>query len=408
MNSTGKSFPSVTHRASLFCASLVLNLALASWLSRPNTRSPLPGEKSPRFPTGSTTHVAIKSAPVSATSTNAPPFHWSQIESADYRQYIANLRAVGCPEQTIRDIIAADLNQLYAPRAQAVWHPPKREYWQKPERDQPTPSQLKQLMALDKEKSGTFQELLGVPLKQQGLIDTLYLQVHGSEQQLLFLPPDTREAALRALDEAGFDEKEATFASSHPNQTPEQELFDDKLKILEPVLSPEQLQEFRLRNSWSARMLRTELQYFECTPEEFKTLLDRRDQNTKNRDYGPDLLNRTAATEEVRKLFGDERAKEFQRVTDLFYINARSAAEEQGLPLERADEAWQITRDARAAADQAANNSSLTAEERKRQVQTLREQAETRLDALLGEKAARGVRRDLRNVLAATGGNIRP
>ena len=153
-------------------------------------------------------------------------------------------------------------------------------------------------------------------------------------------------------------------------------------------------------------MLRTELQYFDCTPDEFKTLLDRRDQNTKK--YGPDLLNRAAASEEVRKLFGDERAKEFQRVTDLFYINARSAAEEQGLPLERADEAWQITRDARAAADQAANNSSLAAEERRRQVQALREQAETRLDALLGEKAARGVRRDLRNVLTATEANILP
>src|SRR5437868_6638046 len=31
-------------------------------------------------------------------------FHWSQIESSDYRAYIANLRAIGCPEPTIRDI----------------------------------------------------------------------------------------------------------------------------------------------------------------------------------------------------------------------------------------------------------------------------------------------------------------
>lgn len=49
-----------------------------------------------------------------------PPgaFSWAQIESADYRTYIANLRAIGCPEQTIRDIISADVHELYAAKIQ--------------------------------------------------------------------------------------------------------------------------------------------------------------------------------------------------------------------------------------------------------------------------------------------------
>src|SRR5262245_10847191 len=42
-----------------------------------------------------------------ATGTNSP-FHWRTIESEDYRKYIANLRAIGCPEETIRDIIVAE------------------------------------------------------------------------------------------------------------------------------------------------------------------------------------------------------------------------------------------------------------------------------------------------------------
>lgn len=44
------------------------------------------------------------------------PFHWGQLESEDYRTYIANLRGVGCPETTIRDIIVADVHALYEPR----------------------------------------------------------------------------------------------------------------------------------------------------------------------------------------------------------------------------------------------------------------------------------------------------
>ncbi len=41
----------------------------------------------------------------------APPFHWSQVESTNYVDYIANLRRIGCPAATVRDIIRADLDQ---------------------------------------------------------------------------------------------------------------------------------------------------------------------------------------------------------------------------------------------------------------------------------------------------------
>ncbi len=56
--------------------------------------------------------------PVTISGPSARPaaFDWSQLESVDYRTYIANLRGIGCPEQTIRDIISADLAGLYARR----------------------------------------------------------------------------------------------------------------------------------------------------------------------------------------------------------------------------------------------------------------------------------------------------
>src|SRR6478752_7194 len=41
-------------------------------------------------------------------------FNWAQVESSDYRVYIANLRAIGCPEATIKDIIMTDVMKLYA------------------------------------------------------------------------------------------------------------------------------------------------------------------------------------------------------------------------------------------------------------------------------------------------------
>src|SRR5215510_15089950 len=63
--------------------------------------------------------IAADLAPAHLPHLEPERFTWSQIESADYRTYITNLRSIGCPEQTIRDIIVADVQGLYAPRRQA-------------------------------------------------------------------------------------------------------------------------------------------------------------------------------------------------------------------------------------------------------------------------------------------------
>ena len=63
-------------------------------------------------------------------------FSWEDVESDDYAKYIGNLREIGCPESTIRDIIAADINQLYAKRQAAEIVTPDQQWW----RSDPDPS----------------------------------------------------------------------------------------------------------------------------------------------------------------------------------------------------------------------------------------------------------------------------
>ena len=41
-------------------------------------------------------------------------FTWEQVESDEYVKYVNSLRAVGCPEEKIRYIILADINELCA------------------------------------------------------------------------------------------------------------------------------------------------------------------------------------------------------------------------------------------------------------------------------------------------------
>lgn len=58
--------------------------------------------------------------PVPNAQAGEPPFSWRQVESPDYRTYVANLRKIACPEQTIRDIITADVGGLYARRREPL------------------------------------------------------------------------------------------------------------------------------------------------------------------------------------------------------------------------------------------------------------------------------------------------
>lgn len=84
--------------------------------------------------------------------TNVVRVDWNQVESDDYRKYIANLRAIGCPETTIRDIIIADVNKLFEARELALMGPrPKFEYWRREKREPVSDEKMKQRIELARE-----------------------------------------------------------------------------------------------------------------------------------------------------------------------------------------------------------------------------------------------------------------
>jgi hypothetical protein len=161
-----------------------------------------------------------------------------------------------------------------------------------------------------------------------------------------------------------------------------------------------------MRNSPGADSLRTELQFFSCTPEEFKTLMDAREGPGQEKVSWGDLLDRSAATEQARKLLGDERADEFERVTDLVYINARRAAEQNSLPIDLVDRVWELWRDAREQGQKIANARELTPEEQRDQLNMLTGKVVTGISDLMGSDASQGVRRDVQNILRGYGARI--
>ncbi len=95
----------------LLLLSLAMNLLLAGLVGRLVARRPV-------LPTA--LPVGVDAPARQLVVTNTVSFHWSQVESVYYPVYIANLRSIGCPEQTINDLITADLKSVFDARRRAA------------------------------------------------------------------------------------------------------------------------------------------------------------------------------------------------------------------------------------------------------------------------------------------------
>ena len=142
-----------------FCLNLALAGAIAHWHGTPRVIVPALRTNSVLVMiSGKTTADAGTSAPMACVTNR---FHWRMIERTNYEEYVANLRAVGCPEKTVRDIILADVENLYAERRRAVGV--KGPFWlagkQKREADR---AREEELAALKQEQEALIRRLLGI------------------------------------------------------------------------------------------------------------------------------------------------------------------------------------------------------------------------------------------------------
>jgi hypothetical protein len=99
--------------------SLLLNLLLlvaAGWRS---THQP-PLNRLPRSEVGHSVAKSLRRPTPARAGAPKPATPWAAIETADPRRFMANLRALGCPEQTIRDIVALRVCRAYRDRWVAI------------------------------------------------------------------------------------------------------------------------------------------------------------------------------------------------------------------------------------------------------------------------------------------------
>lgn len=352
------------------------------------------------------TQQVIKALPVVKTNILKEKFSWQQIEAADYPTYIANLRAIGCPESTIRDIIIADVNHLYA-RKRVSEKPVVNDQWWKYEPDLSfIESEAKRFEALEREKRILLTQLLGENWDEEERYDKSTLAVSG-----LVLPG----AVLSKLSSETVQQLNASYQkmkdayNRHLTSRRAAGLSEDPVEVarirkefrseIERILTPEQLEEFLLRYSHISSQLRARSQTLNLTPQEFRSLfrvLDRIESQMTPSDFAnTEVAAQRRATlmasaeEAIKQILGEERFQLYKYGEDALYTEAKNIASNLGLPNDIVNKIYEINKLVRSEIQRINNDSSLTEEQKASALEAAKQEQLNALQQLLGEDAFR-------------------
>ena len=190
-------------------ANLALVGALLWQAARP--AAPAPASRSqPTVMAHVSTEVVSEPAarPAEVKLPSSPPFHWSQIESTNYFVCLTNLLAIGCPKETVRDILQARVADEFRARLRELTRPAQVRFWDRIAEGEELmdlfddPPLKKAMDELNKEGERIQAELQAV-LGKETKTDK-----PGRNPQVGHLPEE-KQAALTELDSRHTKEREA-------------------------------------------------------------------------------------------------------------------------------------------------------------------------------------------------------
>jgi len=197
------------------------------------------------------------------------PFNWRQVESPDYKEYLANLRAIGCPEKTIKEIIVADVNDLFSARRAAITQTNRFEYW-RASAGQPTEEQRKQLQELFPQKAELLKDLgIGATDFSDLIVDSYRDTLESKDLELDFLSEPKRQSLKDLILRMAQQEIAAGEGSGAA-----QDLEQQTQAAIKALLTPEEFRDYELRTSVPAVQLRSVLKDMEPTEQEFNTIYE--------------------------------------------------------------------------------------------------------------------------------------
>lgn len=359
-----------------------------------------------KFPVMESPTPILRHAKTADASTNAIPkvvvrrqfFNWSEIESDDYPTFIANLRRIGCPELTIRDIIVADVNQMFAQRRSQEVVTAESEWWKSEPDLNATEAALKKYSDLEKERTALLTKLLGPNWNIN------FTQVSGPGTVALDGPilgkldPEIKlkvEELAATSGRKSIEYVQAQRAAGKPLEPAEMARIRAEHRAeLAKVLTPEQMEEYLLRHSANAENLRDQLRGFDATPDEFRAIFRARDaiDNDIQLNYsGTDAASVKTRQEMEQKrdaavaaALGPERSALYGATADPLFREAQFQAQQSGATPEKVLPLYQIQIETAREKQRIAADKSMSPSDRATAIRRVTEQEEEARRKVLG------------------------
>ncbi len=322
-------------------------------------------------------------------------FDWAGVESEDFKKYIANLRAIGCPELTIQDIILAELDYIYEPKMNALKGlnvpVPVQKFWREnapspnPQRAPNADAEVKRLF---EERRALIQELLGKEEKPMRTANNYFED--SAQSRHAFLSAENLEKMHQL--ESKYEKLGGAMAkdTGYKNEEARQQMLAE----MRTFMSKEEIFEYEIRTSNLAKQLRNSLKSAQPTEQEFREIFAT--------NYEAYALNATGkaeakelqaakqkAQESIRNTLGEERVTEMERNRDYGYRQLMAAGSFLGYDRAAALRVYEMQGDTQKALQAIHTNVELSPEQRNKALTDIRTAAEKTIEKELGASGAK-------------------
>jgi hypothetical protein len=315
---------------------------------------------------------------------------------------IKNLRAVACPEQTIRDIVTSQVNRFYARRRVTEVNFPNYQWWKSSPDQALVEAAEEKLRSLEAERRQLLTGLLGagwdtenkaVIAARAGI--TLTGPILGDMPQAVKLAALDIIAAAQQKIEAYQESQRLLNKAIDPMQMVR--LREEPLVPLASVLSPEQHDEFTLRYSPAAQQLREMMRSMELTPDEFRELYGNLSTIIGQPVFyytgtDPQLLKQqqqllAQSDAVIKATLGPPAYSSYQLNQDPIYRSSQALAQQLNLPQHLIVPIYDINRATQAELDRIRKDDTLSGDEKVEALAQTQVEQQQSLQALLGPEA---------------------
>jgi hypothetical protein len=207
-------------------------------------------------------------------------FDWSSVETTDYRQYAANLRAMGLPEELVRSMVIADIGAVFAPQEQKLQKPQvvhdgswneRQGTWETNEWDR-----ILKLREVQMAEQSAIKEVLGV-YESRPIVRTPRGANYEAYEYAIGLLPEEKRLAVQAIVEQeivqtgmGNDPRLSSLGSVETYRA----LAAERQAALKQILTPEEFDLYERSTTPCGTELARQVIGMEPNDQEFTTMFD--------------------------------------------------------------------------------------------------------------------------------------